>query len=87
MVATYAIAAWADIDALSTADKDWLETQIGQTDLTAVRHSITAPDDVIVKWAGAANPLTAKAIAHTEHTHASILAEIHGNTHWETGDL
>jgi hypothetical protein len=79
---TYAIVAWADVQALSQGDKDQLIAACQETSWDTCRHSVTAPDEIILKWPVAdPNPCDAVSLANTTYTYAEILVEIQ-DAHW-----
>ncbi len=79
----YAILAQSAIDGLSQENKDTLLADVVENAWSTDVHSITAPDEVILKWEGATNPCTACGAANTEYSYANILLEI-VKPHWDS---
>lgn len=82
----YCVVAWADIDALSEADKARVLAAIEEGAWATVRHSATAPDEIFMKCSSDGNCVcVALEIDHTAYTHAEALALV-ADEHWEPAE-
>lgn len=83
----YSIALWADIESLSDKQIGWLFERIIQTSPATLRHSITPPDEVVVKWVeGKDNPLDELGVANAVYSYAEI-ADALDNNHWTNQEI
>jgi len=77
----YAIVLWAAVQGLTRAKKKALLAAVEETAWKTVRHSVTAPDEIVLKWNGTGNPCDDAGVANTVYTRAEILEEL-ATPHW-----
>lgn len=83
---TYAVVTQAGVDTLSQANKDALIAACTQTSWDTCRHSVTAPDELVLKWNGAGNPCNDVSLANTVYPYNEMLV-LMATPHWTSQEL
>ncbi len=72
----YAIATWADKEALTQANQDILIAAMIEDSWDTCRRTISGTDKFIGKWNGETCPFDAVSLTHTDYTYSEILTEV-----------
>ena len=76
MTISYAIATWADKEALTQEKQDTLIASIIEDSWDSCRRTVTGTDKFVGKWEGETCPFETAGLTHTDYSHAEILVEM-----------
>ena len=85
MAINYAIANWADKEALTQEKQDELIAGIIEDNWDSCRRTISGTDKFVSKWEGETCPFETVSLTHTDYSHAEILVEMK-KSEWSSGE-